>query len=234
MVPRHADPGGGDRRCDIRRDNITAMATPEDWAIIRDALSPLCEPLYRCADRSHELADGHFIEHDMSDSEHPGGRAHLARYHLRSQLKKEPDLGGWKVGHPRPNGEVSLRRVVMTLRMLKPGPKPPRVFPTPPPGRNRARISYYKNPKLNLFGASGSNLVGVWAFDQEAEEVAIRVVRPVRIWRMGQYEQVDIDFFLPREDTELKTMEFVPSDEGMTLPLEHLEEGEEDADGADG
>ena len=231
---RHAD-WSKDDACDISRDNITAMATPEDWAIIRDALSPLCEPLYRCADRSQELADDHFIQHGMHDTEHPGGRAHLARHHLRHELKKENNLSGWKIGCPRPNGEVTLSLSTMNLRMLRPGPKLFDAFPSPSPGRNRARVLYYKNPKLNLFGASGSNLVGVWAIDPDLEEIAIRVVRPIRAWRFGQDEQIDIDFFLPRQGTALDTMEFIPSDEGMFLPmLEDLEEGEEDADSTDG
>jgi hypothetical protein len=211
------------------------MATPEDWAIIKDALSPLCEPLYRCADRSQELAEDHFITHEMHEPEHPGGRAHLARHHLRHELKKEKNLGGWKICSPRPNGEVTLRLSTMTLRMLKPGPKFFEAFPPPPPGRNRARISYYKNPTLNLFGAAGSNLIGIWAFDTDFEEIAIRVVRPIGTWRFGQYEQVDIDLSLPRRGEALDTMEFVPSDEGMTLPLPgDSEEGAEDADSSDG
>lgn len=211
------------------------MATQEDWTIIKDALSPLCEPLYRCADRSHELADDHFIQHGMHDAEHPGGRAHLARHHLRNELKREKDLGGWKVSRPRPNGEVTLRLSTMKLRMLRPGPRVVETFPSPSPGRNRARIYYYRNPELNLFGAEGSNLIGIWAFDPEVEEVAIRIVRPVRDWRFGQYEQVDINFWLPRLGKALDGMEFVPSDEGIALPLfEDLEEGEEDADSTDG
>jgi hypothetical protein len=231
---RHAD-RASDLACDIGRDNITAMATPEDWTIIRDALSPLCAPLYKCADKSYELADDHFILHGMDDPEHPGGRAHLARHHLRHHLALEKDLGGWKLCKPRPNGEVTLSIKTMKLRMLRPGPKLYSELPPPPPGRNRARISYYRNPSLNLFGAAGSNLIGVWALDPELGEVAIRIVRPLRTWRIGQYEQIDVDFFLPRQGEALVDMEFIPSDEGMSLPfLEEMEEGEEDADGSNG
>jgi hypothetical protein len=215
------------------------MATPKDWTIIKDALSPLCEPLYRCADRSQELADDHFVLHGMVDEEHPGGRAHLARHHLRNELKKEfkkeKKLGGWQVTCPRPNGEVTLTLGLMSLRMLRPGPTVVESFPAPPPGRNRARVDYYRNPDLNLFGALGSKLIGIWAFDPEVEEVAIRVVRPVRKWRFGQYEQVDINFWLPRLGADMANLEFVPSDEGIALPLPiDLEEGEEDDDSADG
>lgn len=65
--------------------------------------------------------------------------------------------------------------------------------------------------------------------------MAIRIVRPVRVWRMGQYEQIDIEFLLPRQGEALITMEFVPSDEGMPLPfIEEIEGGEEDADGSNG
>jgi hypothetical protein len=234
-----ATPGQRSWKCENRRDNITAMATPEDWTIVKDALSPLCEPLYRCADRSQELADDHFILHGMEHEEHPGGRAHLARHHLRSELKKElkkeKKLGGWLVSRPRPNGEVTLTLGTMTLRMLRPGPTVVETFPAPPPGRNRARVYYYRNPELTLFGPAGSKLIGIWAFDPEVEEVAIRVVRPVREWRFGQYEQVDINFWLPRLSEDMAKLEFVPSDEGIVLPLpDELEEGDEGADGTDG
>ncbi len=234
LVIRYAEQAV-DHGCDFGCDNITAMATPEDWKIIKASLSPLCEPLYRCVDRSYDRADDHFIQHDMDNTEHPGGRAHLARHHLRHELKQEKDLGGWKLSRPRPNGEVTLSLKTMKLRMLRPGPTLYSKLPAPPTGRNRARISYYRNPSLNVFGAAGSNLIGVWDFDRELEEVAIRIVRPVRAWRIGQYEQIDIDFFLPRQEEDLVTMEFVPSDEGMSLPLlEEMEAGEENADGSNG
>jgi hypothetical protein len=211
------------------------MATAEEWKIVREALTPLCEPLYRCADRSQELAESYFLEHGMLDSEHPGGRAHLARHHLRHHLKREPDLGGWSVSGPRPNGEVRLRLSTMTLRVLRPGPKLNETFPPPPPGSNRARISYYRNPKLSLFGAMGSNLIGIWYVDPEIEGLTIRIVRPIRDWKMGQYEFVDIDFTLPRLGTALDSMEFDPTDEDILLPaFDTAEEDEENADSADG
>ena len=171
----------------------------------------------------------------MVDAEHPGGRAHLARHHLRKEFKKEKKLGGWQTTCPRPNGEVTLTLGLMSLRMLRPGPAVVESFPAPPPGRNRARVDYYRNPDLNLFGALGSKLIAIWAFDPEVEEVAIRVVRPVRKWRFGQYEQVDINFWLPRLGADMANLEFVPSDEGIALPLPiDLEEGEEDDDSSDG
>jgi hypothetical protein len=108
-------------------------------------------------------------------------------------------------------------------------------LPAPPPGPNRARVYYYSNPALSLYGAAGSLLIGVWAVDAETEEVRIRIVRPITAWRFGQYEQVDIDFFLPRLGADLNTLEFVPSDEGLPLPLfEDIEGVEEDADSTDG
>jgi hypothetical protein len=214
------------------------MATQEDWTIVRDALVSLCEPLYRAADRSYDLADDHFIQHGMDEADHPGGRAHLARHHLRNELKKEKELGGWHLGRPRPNGEVTLGHRQMKLRLLRPGPaKLYDPFPPPACGRNRARISFYRNARLNLFGAAGSNLIGVWTFDPDLEEIAIRIVRPIRAWKFQEYGQVDIDFLLPRQGPALGTMEFVPTDEDMLLPgfgdTDEVE-GEEDADGASG
>jgi hypothetical protein len=219
--------------CDIAGDNITAMATPEDCAIIAEALELLCEPLYQCADRAQERADDHFIQHGMYDEENIGGRAHLARYHLR-HLLRSADLGGWCLNYARPNGEVTLCRSTMQLRMLRPGPRQLEDLAPPPPGLNRARISYYSNPTLNLFGAAGSNLIGVWAPDNETREVQIRIVRPLGAWRVGQYRNTDIEFVLPRLGEDLLTMEFIPSDEGFEFPIEFPEEGEEDADSTDG
>lgn len=225
------------RWCDMGGDNITVMATSDDCLIITEALELLCEPLYRCADRAQERADDHFMQYGMYESEHPGGRAHLARYHLRHLLSMEADLGGWCVNRPRPNGELTLSRESMSLRILRPGPTLQEELPPPPPGPNRARRYYYMNPRLNIFGAEGSNLIAVWAVDRDTDYVEIRIVRPVGLWRVGQYSKVDIDFMMPRLGADLSGFEFVPSDDEIMLPLydeADFEEGEGDADGADG
>lgn len=225
------------RRCDLGGDNITDMATAEDCAIVTAALEPLCEPLYRCADRAQDLADDHFIQHGMNESEHVGGRAHLARYHLRDLLGMEADLGGWRVNRPRPNGEVTLSHQGMKLRILRPGPTLLEELAPPPPGPNRARVNFYLNPEITIYGADCSNLIAVWAADRETEDVQIRIVRPVGRWRVGQYSKVDIDFILPRFSIDLSRLEFTPDDDEYELPLydeNESEEGEGDADGADG
>ena len=220
--------------CDIAGDNITGMATSEDCVIIAEGLGPLCEPLHQCADRAQERADDHSIQHGMYDEENIGGRAHLARYHLRHLLRSAQLPDGWRLNRARPNGEVILCRSAMKLRMLRPGPRLLADLAPPPPGLNRARISYYSNPDLNLFGAAGSNLIGVWAPDTETREIQIRIFRPIGLWRVGQYQNTDIDFVLPRLGEDLFDMEFIPSDEGFEFPFEYPEEGEEDADSTDG
>lgn len=208
------------------------MATAEDCQTVRDALRDLCEPLRAAVQQAWELADGVFVTHDMPEEQHRGGRAHLARHLLRRELRKKEQLGGWTLpARCTPNAEVKLVRETMSLKVLRPALR----GDVPAPGPNRARMFYYRNPKLNLYGADGSNLIAIWKIDTKTGEPEIRVVRTEGIWKSLRNEQVDIDFILPEYGKDLAEMEFAPSDEELPLPFdepgeEDGESGEEDGD----
>lgn len=124
-----------------------------------------------------------------------------------------------------PNSELKLCRDTMTLKILRPGIRPGSV---PHPGPNRARMYYYRNPLFNLYGASGSNLIGVWTIDEKTGEFDVRLVRPTKPWRSLGREEVDIDFILPASSADLEQLEFIPSDEAIPLPFEFLDDEDEE------
>ncbi|GAA4626844.1 hypothetical protein GCM10023196_036750 [Actinoallomurus vinaceus] len=189
------------------------MATPADEAFLRDAVISLCGPLHDGLETAREIAESHFDEYEMTDPEYRPGVTHLTRFHLR-RILKATDLGPWEVTSPRPNGQVKLRNDLLTLQLLHEWPSDD----VPPPGKNEARIDYYRNPDLQLYGTSASNLIGVWRRLPDGE-VGVRIVRPVKQWKVGKKAIVDIDFPLPREEELLKDLEFTPNDVGMELLL---------------
>ncbi len=217
-----------ERECVNGGDNITRMATLQECQIVRDAVRGLCDPLTQAVERSWELADNIFVDMQMPESDHRGGRAHLARHLLRRELRRADDLGGWKLpGRCTPNAEVKLVRGAMSLKVLRPG----LLGAVPHPGPNRARVRYYENPQLNLFGADGSNLIAVWTVDLSTGEPQIRLVRTVGQWKALKQERIDIDFYLPRVSGDLDELEFVPSDEEFPLPFDEELGGESDDGG---
>lgn len=204
------------------------MATEEDCEIIVAALQVLCEPLYRAGQRAWDLADTTYSDFGMPEDDYKGGRAHLGRHLLKRELRRS-ELGDWAVDHrSRQNGAILLNRGPMQLKLLRPGPTSETV---PYPGPNRARMFYYRNPGLNLFGATGSNLIGVWSLDDE-DQFSVRLVRPIGTWNAFDKECIDIDLVLPRVGEGLADVEFVPSDEGLRLPFE-LDESEEEGEAGD-
>lgn len=205
------------------------MATEEDCRIISEALEVLCEPLHRAGQRAWDLADATYTDFGMPETEYRGGRAHLGRHLLKRELRRESDLGDWAVDRrSRQNGAILMHRGPMQLKLLRPGPTSENV---PYPGPNKARMYYYRNPKLNLFGANGSNLIGVWSLDEE-DQFSVRLVRTVGTWKAFDTECIDIDLILPRAGEGLSDVEFIPSDEGLSLPFE-LEDGDEEGEAGD-
>lgn len=202
------------------------MASLDDCRVVSAAVSGLCEPLHEVVQEAWEEADRFFVERDMAESDHRGGRAHLARHLMRRELRARGAIDGWSMapGCP-PNSQVSLNRGAMRLRLLRPG-----VLGTvPPPGPNRARVRYYSNPQLGLFGAEASNLIAVWEVEQGGD-AAIRVVRTTGPWGSLGSEQVDIDFLLPRLADNVADLVFEPSDEGLDLPFGLLADEDDEGD----
>ncbi|MEV0154145.1 hypothetical protein AB0H57_10450 [Micromonospora sp. NPDC050686] len=202
------------------------MATPDDLAYIKDAFGSLCAPLHQAVETAAEVADAHFTEWGMTGSVYQRERTDLTRGHIR-RILSGMDLGGWEIATERRNGQVLLRRALLRAKLLHIAPE----HAVPPPGTNGARVAYYRNPDMDLYGVQASNLLALWHVDLETGEASVRVVRPTDIWKFTQNHKGDIDFLLPRADEDLMSLEFTPDDSAFELPFEIdiEEEGNGDA-----
>ncbi|MGW3608925.1 hypothetical protein ACWD6N_03400 [Micromonospora sp. NPDC005163] len=199
------------------------MATPEDVAAVVEAVGPLCEPLHRCVEKAADIALNHFTEYDMTDSCYRRERTDLTRAHSR-RLLRAADLGGWQVAQTKNNGQLLLRRNLMCAKVLHVAPD----NLVPAPGSNRARVAYYRNPPADLFGVETSRLLVMWSVDPKTGEAGFRMVRPTGSWSYGEQHLADVDFDLPRASTDLSSLEFVPDDNAITLPIDFGDEGTND------
>jgi hypothetical protein len=195
------------------------MLTPEDARFITEATADLSAPLYESLDKGRELANEHYDKHGMEGNGYTKGRTDLTRDHARRHLEQLDDLGGWTLMGTR-SGRILLANGLMLVRILHGSP----LINTPPPGRNQARVSYYRNPTLDLFGVESSRLLAVWSTDPQSGDVSIRIVRPAGAWKLGRNTKTDIDFTLPRDVQDIANLEFRPDDEDFTLPFEFDED----------
>lgn len=211
---------------------ITCMLTPDDASFITAATEGLAAPLYAALDAGYTAAHGHYDDHEMVGEGYTKGRTDLARDHARRYLerlhKDKKDLGGWEpiTGS---SGRLHLRNGMMTMRILHATP----YDLVPAPGRNKARISYYYNRTVDLFGVEASNLLAVWVSPrEEGGEISVRIVRPIGEWKPGRPPKFDLDFELPRETEAFTDWEFVPDDKGLVLPFEFDEDLREEGEGS--
>lgn len=205
---------------------ITTMLRPEDARFITEAITPLTTPLHEALEEGRQNANDHYDRHKMTDRRFLKGRTDLTRDHALAYLLKQ-DLAGWRPSR-RGGGRIHLSQNAMTIRLLHRSPFGDAV---PPPGKNRARINYYRNPAPDLIGVESSQLIAVWDVDEKGE-MAIRVVRPTKTFRAGAISTSDYDLLLPRNAEDLSNLKFIPSDEEIELGFlfeddEEQEEGEE-------
>jgi hypothetical protein len=120
------------------------MATSEEATFIAEAVGSLCEPVHRSVEKAADLAQLHFVEHDMAGFIHQRERTDLTRAHLR-RLLQASNLGSWQLHDKTSNGQVLLLSGMLVLRILHIGPEQS----IPAPGLNLARINYYRNPELS-------------------------------------------------------------------------------------
>lgn len=187
------------------------MFTLGDAQYLADSVKDL-GVLYESFAHGRELANAHFDEHGMRGPAYNKGRTDLTREHARKHLSGR-DIGPWKL--LTGGGCIHLHNDMLKLKVLHAHP----IGATPPPGRNKARMSFYRNADLNLFGAAASSLVAVWMVDAQGE-IIIRIVRPVGTWKAGASEKTDIDFVLPRTVEDFANLEFVPDDGALELDFE--------------
>lgn len=212
------------------------MATPEDVEYLREAIAPLCAPLYANLAFGVEIAEAHLMDYGLHDDAYRPIASHLARAHARHLTERAAvaeQLGGWQVGPSTNNAQFKLvKDATMSLRVLRAVP----FGAVPPPGNNRARVAYYSGQAATLFGPQASDLVATWWAEADGELV-IRLVRPCGRWSWGKAAKVDIDLVLPRAAGGLEDLEFIPDDENLTFdwPLENeQEDGESGAGGLGG
>lgn len=202
------------------------MLTPDDAAFITLAVEGLASPLYEGLDTGYTNAHEHYDEHGMIGQGYTKGRTDLARDHTRRHLEQVKDLGGWQVASTK-SGRILLHNEMLSLRVLHATP----FDLVPAPGRNKARISYYKNPTIDLFGVQSSNLLAVWMSPpEEGGEISVRIVRPIGDWKPGRPPRFDLDFELPRETETYTGWEFVPDDHGIILPFDFDEDIREEGE----
>ncbi|MCX5215876.1 hypothetical protein OG689_42795 [Kitasatospora sp. NBC_00240] len=204
------------------------MLTPEDGAFITLAVEGLAAPLLAGLDQGYTNAHRHYDEHEMTGQGYTKGRTDLTRDHTRKHLDAAKDLGGWKLANSR-SGRILLRNQMLTIRVLHAAP----FDLVPAPGRNKARISYYSNPAIDLFGVQSSNLLAVWLSpEEEGGQISVRIVRPIGDWKPGRPAKFDLDFELPRDTESFTGWEFVPDDNGIMLPFEFDEDQREEGEGS--
>lgn len=205
------------------------MLTPDDAQFLTEAVAGVATPLHEGLDKGRLVAHEHFDKHGMKGTAYAKGRTDLTRDHARRHLEKLVDLGGWKLVNGT-SGRIHLYNGTLTLKVLHGAP----FGSTPAPGHNQARISYYRNGRLNLLGVQGSNLLAVWTNDPASGELSIRIVRPINGWKYGGTPHVDLDFVMPRSAGDFGEWQFIPDDEGMPLPFIFDEEEQREEGGSSG
>jgi len=199
------------------------MLTPEDAQFLTDSASGLASPLHEALEAAHGIANKHYDKYAMEDG-YTKGRTDLTRDHARKLLEDpQKDLGGWRVPKGK-SGRLTLYRNALSLKILHAAP----LEGVPAPGRNQARIRYYRNHSATLHGAEASSLLAVWTHDAKADQVVIRIVRPTGIWKHGHAPAVDFDIPLPRSAEDFANLVFIPNDQDIPLPFAFDDEtGEE-------
>lgn len=221
----------------FRRDNITSMVKGHVERV-RSALLGLCEPLHDAFTWAEQLRRERLPEL----SKGPAYRWHathtvraLAHYRL---CQMSGEIGGWKLtGNHSQNGALWLTDGSYRARILHTLDE----CDVPPPGTNRARRAFYRNPllldEMPLFGEANDKLLILWNINPTSVVVSFRVVRTIGNWTWVTPAKTDLDFPLPQTAEELADLAFEPSDEDLALELPSEEEegeGDNDASGIPG
>ena len=196
------------------------MLTPDDAAYLTAAVEGLAQPLYAGLDTGYTNSHKHFDEHGMTGNGYTKGRTDLTRDHTRRHLEQVKDLGGWWVVNGT-SGRLHLSKEMLSIRVLHASP----IDIVPAPGRNRARISYFRNPTIDIFGVQSSKLLAVWLPPaEEGGRISVRIVRPIGDWKPGRPPKFDLDLELPRDTESFEGWEFTADESGIILPFEFDED----------
>lgn len=193
----------------------------------RTAFAPLCEPFHD----AFAVAEQEWWTRNPDLAASPDYRwceTHFVRAFARHKLLSWRDrITPWKLtGRHSQNGALWLSDGNFRVRVLHTWNE----RDVPPPGSNRARRAFYRNPPLlpgmpTLFGEPNDRLLMLWRIGGSGLP-SFRVVRTIGAWSWGANQEADIDFELPSTADELAGLAFEPTDEGIhiEMPLDDQEE----------
>ncbi|ASD20863.1 hypothetical protein B7495_01015 [Cryobacterium sp. LW097] len=160
-------------------------------------------------------------------------RVHLTRAATHHRLSKLGGIDGWSLStQAGSNTPIHLYRDQNTLRLLH----TPNATTVPAPGKNMARQFYYTNTALEGLAVPDAfyvqhNYLLLWRQGFATGEIALRLVRPIGVWKFGMPAKWDISMNLGGPDEDFSSFYFQPSEdeEEFRLPNE-LEAAEEEID----
>ncbi|QFZ22738.1 hypothetical protein [Saccharothrix syringae] len=201
---------------------------------VRTALLDLCEPLHDVFASAEQLRRERLPE--LGGGSYRWHATHTIRayaHHILSTMDGE--LGDWTLsGNHAQNGALWMTDGSYRIRILH----ALNDSDVPPPGSNKARRAYYRQPRLDgmipLFGEARDKLLVLWRIDPSTAAAGFRVVRPIGEWKLGSHAETDLDFPLPPTAAELADLAFEPTDDDLGLALPRDEEGDTDAGGFTG
>lgn len=160
-------------------------------------------------------------------------RVHLTRAATHRRLSKLGEIDGWNLSaQAGPNTPIHLYRDQNTIRLLH----TPNATTVPAPGKNMARQFYYTNNALEGLAEPDAfyvqhNYLLLWRQGFATGEIALRLVRPIGVWKFGMPARWDISMNLGGPDEDFSDFYFQPSDDEdeFKLPNE-VEAAEEEID----
>lgn len=186
---------------------------------VRSAMLDLCEPLHEVFEQAEGLSRERLPEL-AGKIDYRWLTTHTTRGFAHYLLSEKPHgaLGDWSLsGNHSQNGSLWVHNGTHAVRLLHTRDE----SHVPPPGLNRARRAFYRNPPLGkvvtLDGEDANHqLLMLWRIDSDGLPI-FRVVRTNGEWKWGQVEKVDIDFILPETAEDLEDLEFMPAEEELEL-----------------
>ena len=157
-------------------------------------------------------------------------RVHMARAATHRRLSQLGEIDGWNLSSQAgPNTPIHLYRESSTIRLLH----TPNATTVPAPGPNVARQYYYTNPALDGMDEPNSlfvqhNYLLLWREGFATGEIALRLVRPIGMWKFGMPAKWDISMNLGGADEDFADYYFRPAEEDDDFRLPNEREAAEE------
>ena len=174
--------------CAMRCDNITPMSTFD-----LEALAGAMVPVSRAINTSLTAA---VVDVETACREtldlpntpvYQTPRVHLTRAATHRRLSMLGEIDGWNLStQAGPNTPIHLYRGTNTIRLLH----TPNTTTVPAPGKNMARQFYYTNTAFEGLAEPNAfyvhhNYLLLWRQGFTTGEIALRLVRPIGVWKFG-------------------------------------------------